>query len=152
MISSMEITGSHTITAGSLQVFQALLNPVALKESIPGCSAAEYTEVAWAPGQYIKLTISPSFPGLSGTYDVYVKPEEVVEPSHLVLVSTPSSAIGSINARCVVDLVADGANTTVNYATTATLEGKLAATPEFVVKPAVKGFLDRFFKNLEKYV
>ena len=148
----MEIAGSHTIAAGQQQIFQALLNPAVLKESIPGCSAAEYTDVAWAPGRHIKLTISPSFPGLSGTYDVYVKPEEVVEPSHLVLVSTPSSSIGSINARCVVDLVAGAGNTTVNYATTAVLEGKLAATPEFVVKPAVKGFLDRFFKNLEKHI
>jgi hypothetical protein len=148
----MEITGSQKINATQPQVFQALLDPQVLKESIPGCSAAEYTEPDWATGRHIKVTISPNIPGFSGSYTVFIQPQDIIEPSHLVLVSTPSSSIGSINARCVVDLSNDGAQTTINYATTATLSGKLAATPEFVIKPTVKGMLDRFFKNLEKHI
>lgn len=148
----MEITGTHKVNVPQAQVFQALLNPEVLKESIPGCSAAEYVELPWESGRQIKLTISPNIPGMSGPYTVFVKPEEVVEPSHLVLVSTPSSAIGSIKARCVVDLVNEGEQTTINYATNATLEGKLAATPEFVIKTGVKGALDHFFKHLEKHI
>ncbi|BCL81646.1 hypothetical protein ccbrp13_41110 [Ktedonobacteria bacterium brp13] len=147
----MEITGSHKVNASQLQVFQALLDPATLKECIPGCNEAEYTEVSWATGRHIRLGISLNIPGMSGTYNVFIKPEDVIEPSHLVLISTPSSAVGSINARCVVDLVDEGTQTTVNYATEAVLEGKVAALPEFVVKPAVKGELDRFFKNLEKH-
>jgi carbon monoxide dehydrogenase subunit G len=36
--------------------------------------------------------------------------------------------------------------------TEATLEGKLASTPEFVIKPIVKSTIDHFFKNLEKHI
>ncbi len=32
------------------------------------------------------------------------------------------------------------------------MEGKVAATPEFILKPAVKKALDEFFKNFEKQV
>jgi uncharacterized protein len=147
----MEISGSHKIKASQQQVFQALLNPAILKESVPGCSEAEFVDdVPWSTGRHIKLVISLSIPGLSGSYNVFVKPENVIEPSHLELVSSPSSSVGTINARCVVDLINEGDTTAVNYVTEATMEGKVAATPEFVIKTAVKSTLDRFFKNLEK--
>jgi carbon monoxide dehydrogenase subunit G len=148
----MEITGSKKIKAGQQQVFQALLDPAVLKACVPGCSEAEYVDVNWESGRHIKLGISLSIPGLSGSYNVFIRIEDVVEPSHLVLVSSPSSAIGSINARCVVDLASEGDQTTVNYVTEATLDGKLSATPEFVIKTAVKSALDHFFKNLEKHI
>ncbi|GCF08019.1 CoxG family protein [Dictyobacter arantiisoli] len=149
----MEIKGSQKFKAPQLQVFQALLNPAILKESVPGCSSAEYAEVPWATGRHIKLVISLNIPGFpSGAYTVFVKPEEVVEPTHLVLASTPSSALGSINARCAVDLSHDGEQTIINYVTDAQLEGKLASTPEFIIKGAVKSVLDHFFKNLEKHI
>src|SRR5690242_846912 len=139
----MEFTGSHKAKASQTKIFNALLDPAVLKESVPGCTGAEYTEAAWAKedGRLLKLDISTNIPGLSGAYSVYVKQEEIVEPSHIVLVSTPSNALGSINARCVVDLVAEGEQTAINYTPTAKLEGKLAAMPEFVIKPAVKGAL-----------
>jgi uncharacterized protein len=148
----MEFSGAHKIKATQEQVFQALLNPAVLKESVPGCSEAEFTEVSWATGRHIKLVISLNIPGLSGAYNVFIKPEDIIEPSHLVLTSSPSSAMGTIHARCVVDLGNEGAETAVNYVTEATLEGKVAATPEFVIKTAVKSTIDRFFKNLEKHI
>lgn len=148
----MEFSGTQKIKASQEQVFQALLNPAVLKESIPGCSEAELVDVPWATGRHIRLVIALNIPGLSGSYNVFIKPEDVIEPSHLVLVSSPSSSVGTIHARCAVDLVNAGAETAVNYATEATLEGKLAAMPEFVIKTAVKSTIDRFFKNLEKHI
>ena len=150
----MEIVGSQKVKASQREVFQALLNPQVLKESVPGCSEAEYGEIPWAPesGRHIRLVISLNFPGLNGKHEIFVKPEEVVESSHLVLTSSPSSSLGSINARCVVDLIDEGAQTTIKYATNATLSGKIAVTQEFVIKAAVKGALDHFFKNLEKHI
>jgi carbon monoxide dehydrogenase subunit G len=154
MSTSVEIVGSQKIKAGQSQVFQALLDPRVLKESVPGCSEAEYAEMPWAPekGRQIRLIISPGFPGLNGPYEIFIKPEDLIEPSHLVLTSSPSSSVGSIDARCIVTLVDEGPETTINYLTTATLGGKIAVTPEFVIKTAVKGALDHFFKNLEKHI
>lgn len=150
----VEIVGSQKVNASQRQVFQALLDPKVLKESIPGCSEAEYAEMPWAPenGRQIRLIISPNFPGLNGRYEIFIKPEDLIEPSHLVLTSSPSSSVGSIDARCIAALVDEGPQTTINYLTTATLGGKIAVTPEFVIKTAVKGALDYFFKNLEKHI
>jgi uncharacterized protein len=150
----VEIVGSQKINASQRQIFQALLDPKVLKESVPGCSEAEYAEIPWAPesGRHVRLVISPNSPGLSGPYEIFIKPEDLIEPSHLVLKCSPRSAIGSVDARCIVALVDEGPQTTINYLTTATLDGKLALTSEFVIKTAVKSEIEHFFKNLEKCI
>jgi len=42
--------------------------------------------------------------------------------------------------------------TNLSYNAVATLEGKIANTPELIIKGAVKVALDQFFKNFEKQV
>jgi uncharacterized protein len=146
----MDISGNQKIKASQQRVFQALFDPAVLKSSIPGCDSAEYRE--GPAGRELVLTVSPSVPGLKGPYSVPLRTEDVVEPSHLVIVSEPSSSVGSVKARCTVDLVADGDATVVNYAAHATLDGKIGAIPEIIIKPALKGAVDHFFKNLEKQI
>jgi len=146
----MDITGSQKINATQQQVFQALLNPEVLKNSVPGCDESEFVD--GPAGRQLKLTISPSIPGLKGPYKIFLDAKDVVAPSHLVLVTEPSSSIGTVKATCTIDLAAEGAATNLTYAAHADLDGKIAATPEFVIKPAVKSALDHFFKNFEKNV
>jgi carbon monoxide dehydrogenase subunit G len=146
----MDVSGSHKIKAARPVVFQALLNPEVLKNSVPGCEAAEFVD--FPSGRQLKLTITPKFPGISGSHDIFLQTGEIVEPSRVVLIAEPSSALGSIKAVCTVDLADDAAGTEVKYNAQATLEGKIAATPELIIKPAVKVALDQFFKNFEKQV
>jgi carbon monoxide dehydrogenase subunit G len=146
----MDIKGSQKIHAPRERVFQALLNPEVLKNSVPGCEGAEFEDTP--QGRQLRLIISPSIPGLKGPYRVYLQARDVVAPSHVVLVAEPTSSIGSVKATCAIDLADEGANTDLTYAAHADMDGKIAATPEFVVKPAVKSALDHFFKNFEKQV
>jgi carbon monoxide dehydrogenase subunit G len=146
----MDISGSQKVKASQQRVFQAIFDPAVLKNSIPGCEKAEYVD--GPAGRELALTVSPSVPGLKGSYTVPLRTEDVVEPSHLVIVTEASNSLGSIQARCNVDLVADGDATVVNYTAHATLSGKLGAIPEIVLKPALKGAVDHFFKNLEKQI
>jgi len=146
----MDISGSQKIKASQQRVFQAIFDPTILKNSIPGCGGAEYVDTP--VGRELLLTVSPSVPGLKGPYQIPLRTEDVVEPSHLVIVAEPSSSIGSVKARCTVDLAADGASTVVNYTANAVLDGKIGAIPEIVIKPALKGAVDHFFKNLEKQI
>jgi carbon monoxide dehydrogenase subunit G len=146
----MDVTGSQKVRAPQLQVFQALLNPEVLKNSIPGCESAEFVD--FPSGRQLKLTVSPSIPGLKGPYTVFLQTGEVIAPSRVVLIAEPTSALGSIKARCVVDLSDDAAGTALVYNAHAEMEGKIAATPEMIVKGAVKVALDQFFKNFEKQV
>ncbi|MBX5458832.1 MAG: hypothetical protein IRZ31_18215 [Thermogemmatispora sp.] len=150
----MEITGSQQIKAPRQRVFDALFDPQVLKESIPGCENAEYVENPdGRTGRELKLVISPNIPGLKGPYTVYVRTGEVVAPERVVLLSEPYNALGRIKASCTITLAEDGAAATnLSYAAEATLEGKIAATPEVVMKNTLKLALDQFFKNFEKQV
>src|SRR6266516_4045015 len=144
----MNISGSQKIKSPRPEVFSALLNPEILQESIPGCESAELVDMAG--GQQMKLKISPNIPGLKGPYNVYLQTGEVVAPSRVVLIAEPKSSLGSIKATCTIDLTEDDAGTNLIYNANAIMNGKIAATPDIIVKGAVKVALDQFFKNFEK--
>jgi len=146
----MEITGSQKVKAPRQQVFNALLNPEVLKNSIPGCDSAEFVD--FPTGRQLKLTVSPNLPGLSGPYTIFLQTGEVIPPSRVVLIAEPSSTLGSVKATCTTDLSEETDGTLLSYNAHASMEGKIAATPEFVLKGAVKLALDQFFKNFEKQV
>ncbi len=146
----MEITGNRKIRAPRQQVFQALLNPEVLKNSIPGCESAEFVD--FPTGRQLKLTVSPSIPGLKGPYTIYLMTGEVIAPSRVTLIAEPNSSMGSIKATCVTDLAEDGTETLLNYNANATMEGKIAAIPDMILKGGVKSALDQFFKSFEKQV
>jgi carbon monoxide dehydrogenase subunit G len=146
----MDVSGSNKIKASQQQVFQALLNPEILKNSVPGCESAEFVD--FPTGRQLKMMVSPDLPGLKGPYTIYLQTGEVVAPSHVVLIAEPTSSLGSIKATCAIDLseVADG--TDLSYNAHAEMTGKIAAIPDMILKGTVKGALDRFFKNFEKQV
>ena len=146
----MDITGTQKIKAPQQQVFSALLNPEVLQECIPGCENARLVDTA--NGQQLKLKISPNIPGLKGPYVVYLRTGEIIPPSRVVLLAEPSSSMGSIKAICTVDLSNDPEGTLLNYNAHAEMEGKIASTPEVVLKGTLKMALGQFFKNFEKQV
>ncbi|HLZ56865.1 MAG TPA: SRPBCC domain-containing protein [Ktedonosporobacter sp.] len=146
----MDIAGNQKIKAPREQVFQAILNPEVLKNSIPGCENAELVDTP--VGKQLQLTVAPNFPGFKGPYTVLVGTGEVVPPSRIVLITEPSSSVGTIKAVCTIDLNDDGVGTDLKYNAHADMEGKIAAIPEMMLKPAVKGALDHFFKSFEKHV
>jgi carbon monoxide dehydrogenase subunit G len=146
----MDVTGSQKVRAPRNQVFQALLNPEVLKNSVPGCESAEFVD--FQTGRQLKMTISPNIPGLKGPFTVFLQTGEVIPPSHVVIMAEPTSNVGSIKSACAIDLVEEADGTMLNYNAHAEMEGKIAATPEIVIKGAVKLALDQFFKNFEKQV
>jgi carbon monoxide dehydrogenase subunit G len=146
----MNITGRQKIKATRPQVFSALLNPEVLQESIPGCEHAKLVDMAGV--QQLKLKISPNIPGLKGPYIVFLQTGEVVAPSRVVLIAEPKSSMGSIKAICTVDLAEEADGTSLSYNADAEMEGKIASTPDIIIKGAVKVALDQFFKKFEKQV
>jgi uncharacterized protein len=146
----MDVKGSQKVAAPRQQVFNALLNPEVLKNSVPGCESAQFVD--FPSGRQLKLVVSPNIPGLKGPYDIFLRTADVIAPSHLVLLAEPTSSLGSVKAACTVDLVDDDAGTMLNYNAHAEMEGKIAATPEIVMNGAMKLALSQFFKNFEKQV
>jgi len=146
----MDVSGSQKVKAPRPHVFNALLDPEVLKKCIPGCDSAEFVD--FPTGRQLKLTVSPSIPGLKGPYNVFLQTGEVVAPSRVVIIAEPTSSIGSIKATCTIDLIEDSEVTNLNYNAHAIMDGKIAATPDMIVKGAVRVALDQFFKNFEKQV
>src|SRR5215467_1142619 len=146
----MDVSGNQKVKAPRPHVFNALLDPEVLKKSVPGCDSAEFVDLP--AGRQLKLVVSPSIPGLKGPYNVFLQRGEIVAPSRVVLIAEPTSSMGSIKATCTIDLIEEGANTNLNYNANAVMDGKIAATPDMIVKGAVKVALDQFFKNFEKQV
>lgn len=146
----MDITGSQKVQAPQAQVFSALLNPEVLQNSVPGCESAKLVDMAGI--QQLKLRITTDIPGFKGPYVVFLQTEEVIPTSRIVFLAEPKSSFGSITARCAVNLAEEGGSTTLNYEAHAQMEGKVAAMPEIMLKPAVKKALDKFFKNFEQQV
>jgi len=146
----MEITGNQKVKAPRPHVFQALLDPEVLKNSVPGCESAEFVD--FATGRQLKLIVSPSIPGFKGPYSIFLQTSDVVSPSHVVIIAEPNSSLGSVRATCVIDLTEIAEGTNVAYNAQAEMDGKIAAAPDIIVKGAVKFGLDQFFKNFEKQV
>ena len=146
----MDVNGNHKVKAPRQQVFQALLDPQILKNSVPGCDSAEFVD--FPTGRQLKLKVSPSIPGLKGPYKVFLQTGEVVAPSRIVFIAGPRSSEGSVKATCEVELIDDAEGTGLNYNAHADLEGKLAAVPDIVLNGAIKIALNQFFKNFEKQV
>ena len=144
----MDFTGSQKINASRQAVFQALLNPEAIKNSIPGCDSAEFVD--FPTGRQLKLTITTSIPGVGGPHTIFLQTGQVVPDSRVELIAEPSSSLGTIRARCIVDLTDEAGGTLLSYNAHAEREGKIAAVPDMIVKGAVKAALDQFFKNFEK--
>ncbi|HXL37759.1 MAG TPA: SRPBCC domain-containing protein, partial [Ktedonobacteraceae bacterium] len=124
--------------------------PEILKKSVPGCDNAEFVD--FPTGRQLKLIVSTSIPGLKGPYNVYLQPVEIVAPSRVVLKAEPHNSMGSIKATCTIDLIEDGTETNLNFNANAIMDGKIAATPDMIVKGAVKVALDQFFKNFGKQI
>ena len=146
----MEVKGSRKISAPQQRVYQALLNPEVLKNSIPGCEKAEIVD--FPDGQQLKLIVSSPIPGFKGPYNIFMHTREVMPPSHVMLIDDPKSSVVEVTAACTIDLVTEGGVTVLNYSADATLSGKVSHIPDIALKPAIKGSLDQFFKNFEKQV
>ena len=146
----MDFSGSQKIVAPREKVFNALLDPSILKASIPGAESAEYVDMYGS--RELKLVLTTGVPGFKGPYDIFLRTEEAQSPSHLVLVTEPSSDLGTVKASVTIDLIDDAGNTNLNYNTHAEVTGKIGGVPDMVVKPIVKTAIDKFFSSFEKQV
>ena len=146
----MEISGNQKVKAPRQQVFQALLDPEVLKNSVPGCESAELVDSP--SGRQLKLVVSPNLPGLKGPFNIFLQTGEVVPPSHMVITAEPYNSFGSVKATCAIDLAEDAEGTQLTYNASAEASGKIANIPDMVINGAVKMGMGQFFKNFEKQV
>jgi hypothetical protein len=143
----MEVSGDHTFGAPRAAVWQALLDPEALKGSMPGCE--EFKEVG--PNSY-DLTIRVGIAAIKGTYKGNVKVMDPVEGSSYRLVVNGTGKPGRVQADALLTLVDDGAGTRVNYTSDVKAQGAISRLGSRLLGGAAKLMIGQFMTAMEKQV
>jgi uncharacterized protein len=141
----MKLNGTHTFKAPSAQVFQAILNPTVLKNSISGCEAISYTDA-----NTIHALITVSMLGFKGTFNVNIVIAQRQEPTYLELHVSRKGRGGSINAVARISLRDEADGALLSYDGNADLEGQVALINNPIGQSFVKKQIENIFNNVEK--
>lgn len=142
----MKLNGSHKFNASSETVYNAILNPNILKDAMPGCSGASYTD-----SDTLQLDITTPLPGLKGPYALAIGLANRQPNNHLELVVQRSGRAGTINAVCKIDIADTATGSEILYNAEANLSGPVAiADNNLIGRPMVNNVLEKLFGNLEK--
>lgn len=143
----MEISGEHRFAAPRATVYRALLDPAALKASMPGCERFE--EVG--PSSY-DLTIRVGIAAIKGSYSGNVTVADPVENEGYRLIVGGSGKPGHVQGDAKLVLSDDGAGTLVRYAGEVKAQGAIARLGSRLLAGAAKLMIGQFMKAMEKHV
>lgn len=142
----MEISGEHTFNAPRQQVWNLLLDPAVLKDSLPGCEKLE--EIG--PDEYA-ATMKIGVAMIRGTFSGKVKITDKNEPSSYSMSVEGSGPQGQVSGVGSLELIDRGEKTLVRYKGDANVRGTLARVGARVVQPAAKMIVGQFFDRIEKH-
>lgn len=117
----MKVSGRAVLAAPRDLVFDAICDPRALLEVIPGCEEIEQV----APGEY-RGRIAIRLPALVGTYRTVVRLVETDRPSHGSFDGQVDGRAGSISGRASFRLADAGGRTVVDFEGHGVVSGPLA--------------------------
>lgn len=138
-------SGEVLIHATPEEVFDVLLDPVALARVIPGCKQLEQA----GPDSY-RADISIGIGMIRARYAAEIQLSELKRPHSLVLAGTGVSAVGAASGSGTVELQAEGGNTRLVYNYQAAVSGKVAAVGSRLLESAARLVLNQLFEQLGK--
>ena len=137
----MELTGEYRIGASRNEVWEALNDPVVLKECIPGCQELEKT----SDTEMSAVVVSKVGP-VKATFKGSVKLENLNPPeSYSINGEGKGGVAGFAKGGADVKLVEDGDGTILNYTAKAQVGGKLAQLGSRLINSTAKKMADEFF-------
>ena len=143
----MKFSGSYSFHATNSDVFDALLNPDILQQSIPGCVAAW-----WPNSEHMKVRLTLPIPiaGLQGPYDATVRILEQEAPHNMVLQVGRSGRIGgTVNTVTHIILTKEEIGSQLTYDSQIDLKGPIAFAGSPIFQDLFKHMLSKFFTNLD---
>jgi carbon monoxide dehydrogenase subunit G len=142
----MEILGQQLIAAQRQQVWDALTDPVILKECLPGCESVERV----TPEEFriiIKTAIGP----LKARFQGSLKISEAKVPESCVMdFELQGGAIGFGKGSATVNLKEAAEGTELIYGAKAQIGGKLAQVGSRLIDSVAKKMADDFFKAFQQ--
>ena len=144
----MKITGENQIAATPQQVWEALNDPVVLRQSIPGCESLEKIS-----DSEFKAKVVTKIGPVKTTFNGEVTLSDL-DPPHGYTLSGKGSGGSAGNAKgsAKVSLTPNGDGTLLSYNVDAQITGKIAQLGSRLIQGSAKMLAGKFFDNFEAVV
>ena len=141
----MHVSGSHTFAAPRERVWNVLLDPDALRTSLP--STKEFRQVG--DDEY-EATMSVGIGAIKGTYSGKVQVRDKEPPAHYRLLVEGSGRPGFLKGDGLIELEERGENTVVRYHGQAQVGGMIAGVGQRLLQATAQFLIGQFFKSMER--
>jgi len=143
----MHLTGSYTFKASRDAVWDAMLNPDAIRNCMPGCE--DFVTVG--PDQY-EAKMKVGVGSIKGVFQGKIQLIEAIQPSSYRMNVEGGGGPGRVKGSGVLTLAEDGAGTLVSYDGDAQVAGLIASVGQRLLGVTARKLIEQFFKSMEKQV
>ncbi len=143
----MDVNGSYTFAAPPDAVWKALVDPAVVAGCLPGCDRLEPVG-----DDTYRAALTLAVAAVSGNYTGTVAMRDKNPPRSYRLVVEGSGKPGFVNGEATIELIADGAGTTVTVKGRGNVGGVIARVGQRLLGSASKMLMDRFFACLQTRV
>jgi len=141
----MDVNGAYTFDAPPDVVWKLLVDPAVVGSCLPGCDGLE----AVGEDKY-KAKLMLAVASVSGSYTGTVSMLDKNPPHSYRLIVEGKGAPGFVNGEATVELIADGAATTVRVTGRGQVGGLIARVGQRLLGSVSKMMMDRFFESLQR--
>ena len=143
----MRISAEHLLAQPVARVWDALLDPVVLVGTIPGCSRLE--RLAGADGEHAyAMTVTAGVAAIKGTYDGTCTLRDLVEHESLTMHLQGAGAPGTVDARVAVRFEDADGGTRITYDADATVGGMVGGVGQRMLTSVSRRMAGEFFGNV----
>jgi uncharacterized protein len=139
----MDVSGSYSFAASPDAVWKVLTDPVVIAGCLPGCDRLEPI----GEDKY-RAAMTLAVAAVSGNYTGTVSMLDKNPPHSYRLVVEGTGKPGFVNGEATIELVADGAGTTVRVTGRGNVGGVIARVGQRLLGSVSKMMMDRFFACL----
>lgn len=140
---ALNMSGSVDLPAKPQQVYDVLLDPIALASVVPGChSLVEVAE------NHYRAEVTMGVGLVRARYVAEIRLSDLIPPNALTLDGSGLSALGSVEGKGRVRLEPFDAGTRLHYDYGVSINGKVAAVGSRMLEGAARIVLRQFFEHL----
>jgi len=140
----MDVNGSYTFGAPPESVWKLLTDPVVIAGCLPGCDRLDPID----EDRY-RAAMTLAVAAVSGSYTGTVSMLDKNAPHSYRLVVEGSGKPGFVNGEATIELIAEGAGTTVRVTGHGNVGGLIARVGQRLLGSVSKMMMDRFFACLQ---
>ncbi len=143
----VELAGEYEFAAPQELIWQMILDPEVLAQTISGCEKLERVDETTLQG-LLNLRIGP----VQGIFQGKVESTDVRPPNSLHMIISGSGPAGVVRGEGNITLEATPTTTRLRYDGTAQVSGRIASVGQRVMDSSTKSIVRQCLQNLERQV